>query len=160
MFYIIDSLEQATTLALNKENWPSIKEHISSAGNTVGLILHFQKFRIDPDYHDELVGILVKIPEKLAEHLNNIQKDEFNRFDLEMLAYELRKISFKQVVPQHPQYSVGLREISLDFRRYVLRWARHTPDKTELIDSISDIRERLIKLNDKYNLLPRSTLEP
>ena len=59
-------------------------------------------------------------------------------------------IAFKSLVPQHPQFDTGLKEISLDLRRHVLRWAKNTPKKKEAISMVRDIRERLAQLVDKY----------
>ena len=59
-------------------------------------------------------------------------------------------MAFKSLVPQHPQFAAGLKEISLDLRRHVLRWAKNTPRKDETIGAVRDIRERLTQLIDKY----------
>jgi hypothetical protein len=149
-YYIISSLENATTLALNEENWPEIKRHISSAMSTIFLITHFHEFKIDPGYHDELVRRAAAMPAELDGHLEKLQNDQFHRRDLEKLAHELRTMAFKSLVPQHPQFAAGLKEISLDLRRHVLRWAKNTPRKDEAIGAVQDIRERLAQLIDKY----------
>lgn len=148
--YMISSLEKATTLALNEENWQEIKGHISSAKNTIWLITHFHPFKIAQDYHDELVRRVVGTPVELDRHLAKLQNDQFARTDLENLARELRKIAFNHLVPQHPQFTTELNEISLDLRRFVLRWAKDTPKKDETIVAVKGIRERLGQLIDKY----------
>ena len=149
-YYIINSLESATTLALNEENWPAIKEHISSAMSTIFLITHFRKFEIDPSYHDQLVRRVVAMPAELDGHLERLQNNSFHRLDLEKLAYELRIMAFNSLVPQHPRFAAGLKEISLDWRRHVLRWAKNTPKKDEAMSAVRDVRERLAQLIDKY----------
>ena len=150
VYYMIESLKSATTLTLNEEGWPQIKRHISSAANTIWLITHFYPFQIDPNYHNELVKRVTAMPIELDEHLARLQKDQFHRPDLEQLAHGLRMIAFKPLVPQHPQFEAGLKEISLDLRRYVLRWAKDAPKKDEAIDAVQDIRDRLTQLIDKY----------
>ena len=149
-YYIISSLESATTLALNEENWPEIKGHISSAMSTIFLITHFHGFKLDPGYHDELVRRTAAMPAELDGHIERLQNDQFHRSDLEKLAHELRTMAFNSLVPQHPQFAAGLKEISLDLRRHVLRWAKNTPKKDEAICAVRDIRERLAQLIDKY----------
>ena len=149
-YYIISSLESATTLTLNEENWPEIKGHISSAMSTIFLITHFHTFKIDQDYHDELVRRAAAMPAELDGHLEKLQDDQFRRSDLEKLAHELRTMAFKPLVLQHPQFDAGLKEISLDLRRHVLRWANNTPKNDEAISIVRDIRERLAQLLDKY----------
>jgi hypothetical protein len=150
VYYIISSLESATMLALKEENWPEIKGHISSAMSTIFLITQFHRFKIDPGYHDELVRRAAAMPAELDRHLEKLQSDQFHRPDLEKLAYELRLMAFKPLVPQHPQFAAGLQEISLDLRRHVLRWAKNTPNKDEAINAVRNIRERLAQLIDKY----------
>lgn len=152
VYHIINSLENATTMILNEENWPKIKNHITSATNSINLILHFHRMRIDPNYHDELVKRIATIPAELDGHLEKLQNGDLLRFDLEKLAHELRSMAFKSLVPQHPQFAIELKDISLDFRRYVLQWAKDTPKKVEAIEAVSDIRERLAQLINKYNL--------
>lgn len=149
-YYIISCLESATTLTLNEENWPEIKGHISSAMSSIFLITHFHKFKIDQGYHNELVRRSGAMPAELDGHLEKLQDDQFHRSDLEKLAHELRTMAFKSLVPQHPQFDAGLKEISLDLRRHVLRWAKKTPRKDEAIGAVQDIRERLARLIDKY----------
>lgn len=149
-YYIISSLENAATLVLNDENWPEIKGHISSAMSTIFLVTHFHPFKIDQNYHDELVRRAAAMPAELDGHLEKLQDDQFHRSDLEKLAHELRSMAFKSLVPQHPQFDAGLKEISLDLRRHVLRWAKNTPEKEEAISMVLDIRERLAQLLDKY----------
>ncbi len=149
-YYIIRSLESATTLALNEENWPQIKGHISSAMSTIFLITHFHRFKIDPSYHDESVRKVAATPAELDGHLEKLQNHSFHRPDLEKLAHELRTMAFMSLVPQTPQFAAGLKEISLDLRRHVLRWAKNTPKKDEAIGAVRDIRERLAQLIDKY----------
>lgn len=90
------------------------------------------------------------MPAELDGHLEKLQDDQFHRPDLEKLAHELRIMAFKSLVPQHPQFTAGLQEISLDLRRHVLRWAKNTPKKDEAIGAVRDIRERLAQLIDKY----------
>ncbi|MCB9078558.1 MAG: hypothetical protein H6631_13240 [Anaerolineaceae bacterium] len=150
--YIIGSLESAATIVLNEENWPKIKDHISSAANTINIILHFQRIKIDPSYHDELVRRTAAIPAELDEYLENLQNGELHRLDLEKLAHELRLIAFKPLVPQHPHFTVELKEISLDFRLNILRWAKNTPKNVEAIEVVKDIRGRLAQLISKYGL--------
>ena len=60
-------------------------------------------------------------------------------------------MAFNSLVPQHPQFAAGLKEISLHLRQHVLRWAKSTPKKDEAVDSIRDIGERLAQLIDKYS---------
>ena len=149
-YYIIDSLESAATLALNEENWPTIKEHISSAANTIGLILHFRRFKLDQSSHDELVRRAAAMPAELDGHRESLQNGQFRRLDLENLAHELRTMAFYPLIRQHPQFVVKLEEISLHLRQHVLGWAKNTPKKDEAIDAIRDIGERLAQLIDKY----------
>jgi hypothetical protein len=149
-YYIISSLESATTLALNKENWLEIKGHILSAMSTIFLITDFHRFKIAPGYHEELVRRAAAMPAELDGHLEKLQDDQFHRRDLEKLSHELRTMAFKSLVPQHPQFAAGLKEISLDLRRHVLQWAKNTPQKDEAIGAVRDIRERLAQLIDKY----------
>ncbi len=156
MYYIISSLEIANTLTLNDENWPKIKENISSAANTIDLILYFNKFKINQNYHDNLVRRAAAMLLELDEHLERIQKDKFQRNELEILALELRTMAFKSLVPQNPQFDSGLKEISLDLRLHVLRWAKNTPKKEDAISAVRDIRERLTKLIDKYGSLEQT----
>jgi hypothetical protein len=59
-------------------------------------------------------------------------------------------MAFKSLVPQYPQFTAGLKEISLDLRRHDLRWAKNAPRKDEAIGAVQDIRERLAQLIDKY----------
>ncbi len=148
--YIIHSLENAATLTLNDENWPDIKGHISSAMSTISLITNFHNVKIDQDYHDELVRRVAAAPVELDGHLEDLRDDQFLRSDLEKLAHALRTMAFKSLVPQHPQFDVGLKKISLDLRRHVLRWAKNTPNKDEAISIVRDIRKRLAQLIDKY----------
>ncbi len=150
VYYIISSLESANTLTLNKENWPKIKEHISSAGNTINLITSFHSFKIDQSFHDKLVRRAATMPAELDEHLESLQNDNFQRNKLEILSHELRTMAFKPLVPQHPQFVAGLKQISLDLRRYILRWAKNTPKNEDAINAVRDIREQLVKLIDKY----------
>jgi hypothetical protein len=150
VYYIISSLESATSLVLNEENWSEIKGHISSAMSTIFLITHFHGFKIGPGYHDELVRRAAAMPAELDGHLEKLQNDQFQRRDLEKLAHELRTMAFKSLVPQYPQFTAGLKEISLDLRRHVLRWAKNAPRKDEAIGAVQDIRERLAQLIDKY----------
>jgi len=150
VYYIISSLENATTLVLNEANWSELKGHISSAMRTIFLITHFHGFKIGPGYHDELVRRAAAMPAELDGHLEKLQNDQFQRRDLEKLAHELRTMAFKSLVPQHPPFTAGLKEISLDLRRHVLRWAKNTPRKDEAIGAVQDIRERLAQLIDKY----------
>ena len=90
------------------------------------------------------------MPAELDGHLEKLQDDQFHRSDLEKLAHELRTMAFKSLVPQHPQFDAGLKEISLDLRRHVLRWAKNTPKKDEAICIVRDIRERFVLLLDEY----------
>lgn len=156
MYYIISSLEIANTLTLNDENWPKIKENISSAANTIDLILHFHRFKMDQNYHDNLVRRVAAMPSELDEHLENLENDKFQRKELEILAHELRTMAFKSLVPQNPQFDSGLKEISIDLRRHVLRCAKNTPKKEDAISSVRDIRERLAKLIDMYSSLDQT----
>jgi len=118
--------------------------------STIFLITHFRKFEIDPSYHDQLVRRVVAMPAELDGHLERLQNNSFHRLDLEKLAYELRIMAFNSLVPQHPRFAAGLKEISLDWRRHVLRWAKNTPKKDEAMSAVRDVRERLAQLIDKY----------
>jgi chromosome segregation ATPase len=118
--------------------------------STIFLITHFHGFKIGPGYHEELVRRAAAMPAELDGHLEKLQNDQFQRRDLEKLAHELRTMAFKSLVPQYPQFTAGLKEISLDLRRHVLRWAKNAPRKDEAIGAVQDIRERLAQLIDKY----------
>jgi hypothetical protein len=73
--YFISSLESATSLVLNEENWSEIKGHISSAMSTIFLITHFHGFKIGSGYHDELVRGAAAMPAELDGHLEKLQND-------------------------------------------------------------------------------------
>jgi hypothetical protein len=75
VYYIISSLESATSLVLNEENWSEIKGHISSAMSTIFLITHFHGFKIGPGYHHELVRRAAAMPAELDGHLEKLQND-------------------------------------------------------------------------------------
>jgi hypothetical protein len=154
---IIRNLENASALALNEENWPTIKQHISSAGSGASLIHHLLGYKIDQVYHDELVRRATAMPAELDRHLESLQNDQLRRLDLENLAHELRMMAFKTLIPQHPQFAAGLKGISLHLRQHVLQWAKNTPNKDEAISIVWDIRERLAQLLDKYS--PRNDLK-
>jgi hypothetical protein len=150
--HLISNLESAAILALNEENWPVIKQLIASAGNDASLIHGLLKYKTSQMYHDDLVRRIAAMPAELDEHIEGLQTGQLRRLDLEDLAYELRKLAFKSLAPQHPQFAIGLKEISLDFRQHVLRWAKNTPRKDEAISAVQDIRKRLGQLIDKYGL--------
>lgn len=90
------------------------------------------------------------MPTELDRHLEELKNDQFHRGDLEKLSHELRTKAFLSLVPQNPQFADGLKEVSLDLRQYVLRWAKNTPKKDEAISTLHDVRERLAQLIDNY----------
>ena len=150
--YIIRSIEAATTLELNEENWPEIKRCISSVAMSAQRIDHVCRLEPDQHSHDELVRRARAMPTELDGHVENLQNGQYHWLDLEKLSIELRKLAFSSLVPQHPQFVARLDEISLNLRRHVLRWAKDTPKKDEAIGAIRDIREQLAQLIDKYGL--------
>jgi hypothetical protein len=147
---LIRDLDKAATLALNEENWPTIKQIISSAGEFAGMLLHLLGYKIDQSYHDQSVSSVVEMPSELDSHIESLQNGQLRKTDLEALAHDLRMIAFLPLIPQHPQFAAGLKEISLDFRQLVLRWAKNHPKKDDAISAIQDIRDRLVQVIDKY----------
>jgi hypothetical protein len=156
---LISDLQTAATMALNEENWPTIKQRISAAGSYVGSIHHLLGYQIEQGYHDELVRKVAAMPAQLDEHLLGLENSQPPSLDLESLAHELRLAAFKPLIPQHPRFATGLKEISLDLRRHVLRWAKNTRNKDEAIRAVRDIRERLSELIAKYGLTNAPTQE-
>jgi hypothetical protein len=59
-------------------------------------------------------------------------------------------MAFTPLIPQHFQFATGLKEISLDIRRLVLRWAKDNPTTDAAIAALRDIRDRLSPLTRKY----------
>ena len=151
---LIRELQSAATLALNEENWPTIKQTISSAGQFAGTLLNHLGYKIDREYHDQKVNRIGAIPSELDMHLESLQNGQLRKTDLEELAHELRMAAFLSLIPQHPQFAAGLWEISLAFRRFVLRWAKSNPKKDEVISAVRDIRDRLSLLVAKYGSSP------
>lgn len=148
---LIRKLEGATTLALNDDNWPTIKQTISSTGELGGLLLGLLGYKIDGEYHDQVVNRLSAMPSELNMHVESLQTGEFRNAELVTLAHEMRMSAFLKLIPQHPQFATGLSEISLDFRRLVLRWAKNKPKKDEAISAVRDVRDRLSQLVVKYS---------
>ena len=147
---LIRDLNSAATLALNEENWPRIKQIITSSGEFAGMLLHLLGYKIDQEYHDRSLRSVVEMPSELDSHIVFLQLRKTDLVDLETLAHDLRMTAFLSLIPQHPQFATGLDEISLDFRRLVLRWVRETPRSDEAIHAVRDIRARLARLIDKY----------
>ena len=97
------------------------------------------------------------MPADLDGHIESLRNGQLRRVDLEELAHDLRMIAFNPLIPQQPQFADGLMEISLDFRRHVLRWAKATPKNKDAIGAVRDIRERLSQLLAKYAPRPSAT---
>lgn len=150
---LISDLESAATLALNEDNWFTIKQLISSTASDANFIHSHIGYKPDRSYHDESVKKIAAVPGKLDEHVKSLQNGQLRRVDLENLSYELRRLAFMSLVPQHPQFSAGLKEISLDLRHNVLRWAKNTPKKDEAIGIVQNINERLVQLIEKFDPL-------
>jgi len=54
------------------------------------------------------------------------------------------------LIPQHPQFAVLMKEISLDFRRIFLRLGKKNLKNDEAIVALRDVRSRLWDLITKY----------
>jgi hypothetical protein len=147
---LIHRLETAARLAFNQENWPTIKGFISDAGFRAEVIQSRLGFTLDQGSHDESVRRVATMPAELDAHLEGLSNGQLRKSDLEALSDELRRMAFRALIPQHPQYSAGLAEISLDLRRHALRWFKNTPTADEASAAVKDIRERLSSLIAKY----------
>jgi hypothetical protein len=147
---LIRKLQSAATPVLNEENWPTVKQIISSAGELAGMLLGLLGYEIDKGSHDQALNSVVAMPSKLDNHIESLQNAQLRKTDLEELAHDLRMTAFLSLLPQHPGFAAGLKEISLDFRRLVLRWAKNNPGKDEAISAVRNIRDRLSQLATKY----------
>jgi hypothetical protein len=147
-------LQIAATLALNEDNWPAIKQTISSAGELARTLLILLGYKIHRETHDQAINRLGMMPSELDMHVESLQTGQLRISDLDALALEMRMSAFWSLIPQHPQFAAGLSEISLAFRRLVLRWAKNVPKKDEAVSSLRDVRDRLSQLMAKYGPPP------
>lgn len=154
--HLVADIEKANLFELNEENWPEIRRLVSSSGDYARFIQNLVGFKLDNESHDNLLQIIYEVLSGLDKHINYIQGGQYNRLDLEIVGNELRNIAFLNLIPQHPKFSAGLDEISLDLRKQVLKWAQNDPKKDEAIAILQDIRNRLSELLGKYASLPES----
>jgi len=149
---IVHRFTRAATLDLNHENWPRIKELILSADLFARTLLDyfFRGSKLDPGFHDQLVGDILKIRSDLDGHIQRLQNGELCNADLEKVSHRLRMTAFWPRVPQRPQFAAELDQISLDFRRLIIRWAKSEPKKDEQIAALAGIRDRIAQLIAKY----------
>jgi len=148
---IISKLRNAGTLTFNKENWPGIAGLISDAGDFASIFIHnLVGYKVDRQHHDQLVDRVMRIPTELDGHLESLQNFELRVLDLQNLSYELRTIAFKALIPQHPQFTNRLLEISLAFRQHILRWKKNAPRREEASNALREIRDSLTTLNSQY----------
>lgn len=153
---LVADMEKANLLELNDENWPKIKQLVSSSGVDAMFIQDLVGYKIDNESHENLLREIRDIFSELGKHIDYLQDGQYHRLDLEMAGNKLRDISFANLIPQHPGFSDGLNEISLDLRKRVLKWAKNNPKKDEAIAVLKDIRNRLGELLDRYAPLPKS----
>jgi len=146
---IIENLRTADTLALNEKNWPAISQAITSAGSKASFIADQLKFTIAPEYHDHLMNEVFIIRGDLSASIIALQAGNFMHEDLENASNRLRTIAFHTLLPQHPQFTIGLKEISLDLRRHFLGWVKNQPAE-DAAEILQGIRDRLSQLITEY----------